>query len=336
MSFVSFRQLWIVACLLAMAGCQPPDEIKKYDVEQRGREKLRTLGAIVAVQNDYWFVKLTGPEAAVTAEKPNFDKLIASLKIDDTKNPPLRWDRPDSWKRAKAGGMRQAAFVVPAADTSLETTIIKLDKDGGSILDNVNRWRDFLTLPPVERLQLEETIERRKINGAEVVVFDKAGVGVYIKPLARPVSVPFLYDVPVGWTPSTQQVAFSEDTYEIVKTKVDKLGKETEVEAVVTVTPAGGAALDNLNRWRDQLQLPKLAKDEMEKQIRHLQILGEKADYVDFANPELKKARNRFLGVLLPHQKQTWVIKMAGADELVGEQKQAFETFVKSIRLDAR
>jgi hypothetical protein len=335
-SSVSLRHLLIGTCLLALVGCQPPDEISKYTVEQRGREKLRTLGAIVPVKGDYWFVKLTGPEAAVSAEKPNFDLLLASLKIDDKKNPPLRWERPDTWKRAKAGGMRQAAFLLPAKDTVLETTIIKLDREGNSVLENINRWRDFLTLPPVERAQLDETIERRKINDTEVIVFDKSGLGVYIKPLTRPVQVPFLYEIPADWAPSNQQVAFSEDTYEVMKSKVDKDGKVVELEATVTVTPAGGSKLENLNRWRGQLKLPELSQAEMDLQTRKIDVLGVKADYVDFANPQLAKGRNRFLGVLLPYEKQTWVLKMAGPDELVGEQKQAFETFVKSIKLDAR
>ena len=44
------------------------------------KEKYALLGAIVDLGDQQWFFKMIGPEKTVTAARPDFDKLVASLR----------------------------------------------------------------------------------------------------------------------------------------------------------------------------------------------------------------------------------------------------------------
>ncbi len=44
------------------------------------KDKQMLLGAIVDMGDQQWFFKMTGPEKTVTAAKPDFDKLVSSLR----------------------------------------------------------------------------------------------------------------------------------------------------------------------------------------------------------------------------------------------------------------
>lgn len=53
-----------------MAASAPPEPKEKYAL----------LGAIVDLGDQQWFFKMIGPERTVTAARPDFDKLVASLR----------------------------------------------------------------------------------------------------------------------------------------------------------------------------------------------------------------------------------------------------------------
>jgi hypothetical protein len=48
-----------------------------------------------------------------------------------------------------------------------------------------------------------------------------------------------------------------------------------------------------------------------------------------------KPSMNRILGVILPHGEDTWVFKLVGPDEAVGEAQAAFLQFVRSVQFSA-
>src|SRR5262249_46546523 len=127
--------------------------------------------------------------------------------------------------------------------------------------------------------------------------------------------VPFKYEVPAGWVKKAPG-QFAAEAY----TVADKIS--------VTLTPAGGDLHANINRWREQVGLPKASDAELKNSIKELPIAGIKNHYVDLANPK----GNRTLGVIIPTEGATWFIKATGPHDLVGEHKNAFETFVKSFK----
>jgi hypothetical protein len=51
--------------------------------KQPDRENYRLLGAILLTDQAGYFLRMVGPDKTVTAARPDFDKLIASLKVVD-------------------------------------------------------------------------------------------------------------------------------------------------------------------------------------------------------------------------------------------------------------
>ena len=103
---------------------------------------------------------------------------------------------------------------------------------------------------------------------------------------------------------------------------------------ILTAVRNGGDPAANINRWRGQVGLPELAEDEIAKSVSVLPMAGIKNVYVDLANPAGPAGKNRTLGVIIPHDRTTWFVKMMGPHDWVGQNKNAFETFVKSFKLD--
>jgi hypothetical protein len=113
----------------------------------------------------------------------------------------------------------------------------------------------------------------------------------------------------------------------------------------LTVMPAGGNLLDNVNRWRrDQLSLEELKPDELGAVCREVTTKqGKKVTRVDlegqaprapakapFANAKIP---TRLLAVVAPAAEGgSWFFKLMGPAETVAKQEAAFDAFVSSIQ----
>ena len=60
-----------------------------------------------------------------------------------------------------------------------------------------------------------------------------------------------------------------------------------------------------------------------------IEVAGDPATLVDIVGPE-----SRTLGVIATRGATTWFYKLSGPNDLVGGERAAFETFVRSIRFD--
>ena len=67
------------------------------------------------------------------------------------------WEKPDSWIQFKGSAMRLASFQVPFSSGYGELSISVLDKDGGGVELNVNRWRKQLGMEPQSILQINNS-----------------------------------------------------------------------------------------------------------------------------------------------------------------------------------
>jgi hypothetical protein len=57
---------------------------------------------------------------------------------------------PQGWEEGAPGSMRVASFAVKGADgATADVSVIPLPGNSGSVLDNVNRWRGQIQLPPL-------------------------------------------------------------------------------------------------------------------------------------------------------------------------------------------
>jgi len=137
----------------------------------------RTLAAILPAGEMTVFFKITGENALVAEQKPQF---LAWLKSVDTggggggggevapetsaATPAAssgstagggtdglpNWQVPSGWKAAGPKPMRLASFDIPDAAGNGDVSISKLNGDGGGLLANVNRWRGQVGLAPLE------------------------------------------------------------------------------------------------------------------------------------------------------------------------------------------
>jgi hypothetical protein len=334
--------------LFALAGCRQDTEIVSYEVKQPQREKIRMLTAIIPDAKSTYVVKLSGPEAAVAEQKKSFDDFVASIRLKDNKDEPIAWTAPDHWAEEKgAGELRIASFRIEAGGTKMETVITLLPKLGdpgepNSLLDNVNRWRNQLEMPPAEVGDVQK-LPHREVDGRKVILADLTGLAIHKGParvqaqnphaagmppaglpkFGKPgkARVPFAFDAPDGWEP----------TGAIPPAVVAYLVPRGPLRAKVTLTKVGGGLVGNFNRWRDQVGLPEIGPEQIRREVRPIKVASVDGNLADIVNPNRQKD-NHILGVVFVVNGEEWFIKMIGPTELVSSQRANFEAFARSFK----
>jgi hypothetical protein len=87
----------------------------------------------------------------------------------------LDYKVPDGWKEIPAEPPRLAAFKVKEADKIAEVTVTSFPGKTGSLLDNINRWRGQVALPPIEGNQMERELQSIQVAGAKGHYTDQTG-----------------------------------------------------------------------------------------------------------------------------------------------------------------
>ena len=186
---------WVIP-LVALAGCDRPEQIEHYTVLKPppidrpaapesnapatpGEARDRTLAAIVPVAAQGWFFKLTGPKDAVAAKEAEFNEFLKSVHFDEQGKPD--WTLPAGWQQRDGSDIRYATLVIGAAsagDKPLEVSVTVLPKSGDDedyALVNINRWRGQLKLPPIDQEQLASESTTVELNGAKATVVNLLG-----------------------------------------------------------------------------------------------------------------------------------------------------------------
>lgn len=100
----------------------------------------------------------------------------------------------------------------------------------------------------------------------------------------------------------------------------------------ITAFPGDTGGLHaNVNRWRGQIGLAPIGDAEVEKSIEHLDANGLHLDVVEIAGTTGSPSM-RLLGAIVPHQGETWFFKLTGPDALVASQREAFRTFLTTVK----
>jgi hypothetical protein len=107
---------------------------------------------------------------------------------------------------------------------------------------------------------------------------------------------------------------------------------EGERTVTISISTALGSVAANVNRWREQAGLPKLAEAELRESLRKLDVGDLAADYVILLAPESSPKREAILGAILQAQGKQWFFKLNGDAELAKREQPRFEEFVRSIR----
>jgi hypothetical protein len=314
--------------LVAVAGCRD-DEIRHYQVPHPEPPIPRMLAAILPTPEKVWFIKMTGPADAVAAHQGEFEHFVKSVRIPGEGNEPIGWTAPADWRTGtNKDAMRYATFRV--GPEALELIISSLPGRGGEVIDNVNRWRGQLKLPPMAAAELPTVTKTIDVNGIKATLVDLTGPSLSARP--RPSSPapaaavkPLTYDVPPGWT----ELPVQPGGFRVAAFRVTQGSHSADVTVIPFPGPAGGLVL-NVNRWRKELDVPDVTEDQIKKDAKSIDAGGVTGTYVD-----LSGKGERTLGVILPRSDRTWFIKFRGPAALVGQQQANFEAFVRSVRFGA-
>jgi hypothetical protein len=172
------------AVLLSAAGCSDPDQVRVLEETRFPRpapappppdqQKFRTLAAMFPHDSDgrWWFVKFSGPADVVGAHAETFRKLVESVRVSGDADHPITWDTPPGWVQEAGGPARYATLRLADRESGAE---IAISSAGGTVLQNVNRWRGQLGLEDVSPSALDAVAPVRPVNGRVAIVVDMSG-----------------------------------------------------------------------------------------------------------------------------------------------------------------
>lgn len=332
---LSLRRRTIALCIAALgvlvAGCTD-EAVRIYEAPC---DKQRLLAAIVPAGNDTWFFKLMGRTDSTAENADTFWKFVRSVRIPKEGKEPISWNVPVGWKQEPGKELRFATFRIPFGQ---EVTVFRFGEQPEKAMENINRWRGQLKLPPMNASDIDK-IQKEEIDGhmsffidLESARTDAIDVEAF-KPRTRQVEQPSVgddvkYQVPEDWKALTR----TPGRLFYVGFRVENGGDSAEI----TLTPLPrkpSEIAENVNRWRDELGLAALPAAEAAREGRGLTIDGIECVYVDYSGISLRTGkRARTLGVICLLKDEAWFIKMMGAPDLVAKQQSAFESFAKSIR----
>lgn len=111
-------------------------------------------------------------------------------------------------------------------------------------------------------------------------------------------------------------------------------GKEADM--AITAFPGDvGGNVANVNRWRGQLELAPLPESEVGAALQHIDIGDLHVDVVEFANTQSSNPQ-RMIGAIVPFGGSTWFFKLTGPDSLVAQERDAFFSFLQTIKAPAQ
>jgi len=342
----------LAVVLFTLPGCREEDVIKKEEVTHEDREALRLRVAFITRDKTMWFFRLTGPADLVKQNESAFEDLVKTVTFDDKKSPSLQFTEPKGWKAdpwqfSQMTNGHSAVIRLKAKPKELEILVSELSAKGFDIVDNMHRWQKKVNVPLVETFQeAQAMVKREDVNGLEINWVDMTGLGVHSVskpaltiaqnkkaflpqvggPQKKANGFPFTYKAPEKWKQKPPRNLII-DAFEVAE------GNES---AETTVSMFGGGIGANISRWRGQVGLPKVDDAELERSALKRKVAGIDSFYVDLDNPRGPAGANRILAAIVPVGGQLMFVKMTGPRDLVGQQKNAFETFLDSFQREGK
>jgi hypothetical protein len=313
-----FLPLLIILPIVGGTACNRSD-IEAYSVL---RPQYRLLGAIVPTEDSVWMIKLLGEESLVEQQREKFLGFVKGLKFPANGTPPIEWKIPDGWQHETGRGLRYASLYI--GDQGLVVTVFRFGSEAqGMVVQNVNRWRSQLNLPPISAQQFV-ALPTETIDTTRGWIIDLRGKTLAEQPVEEPVETPAV-EIPTDWVRLPSTGAQRIEGYRIGEAADD-------VEMTVTRFPGDvGGLTANVNRWRGQVGLPNLQDNEIASNTQTLTVEGKSCVYVDATG-----SSKRVLGVIYPVDGRTIFFKLIGPSSKVGKQKPAFESYVRAFKLGGR
>jgi len=102
-------------------------------------------------------------------------------------NETLEFDTPEGWTAGRTTEFRKAAFTVADGEKKVEITVIPLGAGSGTLLENVNRWRGQVMLPPVKEADLATVVKKVESLGVKADYVELVGPAETILGVSAPV-----------------------------------------------------------------------------------------------------------------------------------------------------
>ena len=326
---------------ILLSGCGRPEPQMSYEVVKPRRMLVATL--LDQETNTAWFIKLDGPTTVVDRQEKAFAQLVDSLKFSASSDnvAGVTWDMPEGWSDAEAGPVQFAALAVDDSANPIKATVTKLgirsnEEVDPYLLNNLNRWRRQISLPPLEQLD-QEQIEEKEVDGKTAYVIslygrDPDGAEENALGAARPSRPPvggstspgLNVELPEGWTQGRS-------TGVSVVSLVVKDGDQT---GAITVTPLNVSPWDaNVQRWIGQLGAEPMTGEQITKATEKIDVGGAEADMIDLVSGPSVDPKKRLVGIRAIRGKTAWFIKFDGPPELVEKELDKFKNFIMKLPL---
>ncbi len=350
-----WRFLLAAVLICGLSGCEQPEPIVTYRVPTKLPEQLlpskdRMLAAMLSHGDQVWFVKVSGPEAAIAEVESSFRDFVTTLGFDDGQ--PVLDSPPDGWRRSGDKPMRYASFNVETTNKQLDVSISALPKRedwDAFVADNVNRWRGQLGLQPSEAKWADA-------EEIEIAASDRPGIWVDILgvPTDSPASMsaPFANrggsntaSSPAAPTPSRQATANPQlkfdrpDGWRDGKMASMRLAAfnvgPIDSEAEVTVIAAGGGLRENVDRWLGQIRggdVPSDVVDQALKDAQRLEIAGRAAQRFVLTGQDGSTGNAIDATIVSLGGGTSMFIKMTGPAATVSGQAESLTAFLQSLQ----
>ncbi len=179
----------LVLLALLVAGCSQPDESRTIALSVSnaglrptqgpagGGRPQQVLGAIYLRGEMAWFFKAFGAPAEVAAVEADYQAFLKGVTFGEDGKP--KWELPSGWKQLPGSQFRLATLRLGEKESAPEASVIGLPKTGDDenkyLLDNVNRWRNQLQLPPWTAEQMQAELKTEKAGEAEYFYVSLSG-----------------------------------------------------------------------------------------------------------------------------------------------------------------
>lgn len=349
----------LATSLVFSPGCKEAESIRTYSVEHAPLPEPthRMLAAIVPneEQKEAYFFKVIGTLDDVERFEEDFDRLIESVRVGAGERP--EWKLPEGWREERSTRPSEAmSILVPDGGEPTPVVVSRMPMQRirrvTFVLNNVNRWRGQMKLPPIAENELQGDIKTIAIGDDEATIVDLKGVfsprprtgmadahgrSATSSPGAGEKATgddrkPPVADRPIDFTAPAEWTAGPTSTFRVASFHIKG---NNDQQALVTVIPLGREASDlrgNVDRWRGEIGLKPASDEELSRDVRVIEVAGIQSDLVHLVGPEDASPREATLGAIVRRGDRVWFFKMRGAAELVEREKDRFEKFVKSVK----
>lgn len=349
------------ALIAAVSGCGSGDaEVVQYQVKKRPKleapaaaqnapnmQPKRIVGGMLAHKDRLWFFKVDGSPERVAPVAEAVKSFVQSITFSAVGEP--QWKLPENWVETPGNEFRLATLKVPTEGGTVDLAVSSLPKSTDAwLMPNVNRWRDQASLPPLTEETLPNFTETISTEFGPLTWIDVIGQGTaggMRPPFAggggpavpsrttdspppgnRPSPSGLTFDMPDGWKPgkmsSMRKASFVAGT-----------GEKTVEISVIDLPRAANPHLENLKRWRGQVQLPDAPDAELAAQFQPIAAGDVKGDYVELFGQNDAGQPIGILGAMIDHREKTWFVKLMGDADVARAQQPLFAAFVKSLQL---